>query len=84
MAGRAEGLEVAGTEEALASAVPEARKAGADVVVVLADTCPTELQPIVEKHPEWKLALVAAAAAARTPIDTKEGDTVRRVAGPRA
>ena len=59
MAGRAEGLDLVGTEDALAAAIPEARKAGAEVVVVLADMCPTELQPTLEKHPEWKLALVA-------------------------
>ncbi|WP_342380873.1 5'-nucleotidase C-terminal domain-containing protein [Myxococcus stipitatus] len=59
MAGRADGLEVTGYEEALSSAIPEARKAGADAVVVVADTCVTELQPVVAKHPEWKLSLVA-------------------------
>ena len=75
MAGRAEGLELVGTEEALAAAVPEARKAGADVVVVLADMCPTELQPTLEKHPDWKLALVVGGGRCGTQIDTKVGDT---------
>ncbi|MDY7225505.1 bifunctional metallophosphatase/5'-nucleotidase [Hyalangium rubrum] len=74
MSGRVEGLEMVGTEEALASAVPQARSAGADVVVVLADMCPTELQPTVEKHPEWKLALVAGGRCPQ-PLDTKAGDT---------
>ncbi|WP_224249390.1 bifunctional metallophosphatase/5'-nucleotidase [Hyalangium gracile] len=74
MAGRAEGLDLVGTEEALASAIPEARKAGADVVVVVADMCPTELQPTLEKHPDWKLALVAGGRC-QTQIDTKVGDT---------
>jgi 5'-nucleotidase / UDP-sugar diphosphatase len=74
MAGRAEGLDLVGTEEALASAVPEARKAGADVVVVVADMCPTELQPTLEKHPEWKLALVAGGRCPAQ-IDTKMGET---------
>ncbi len=74
MAGRAEGLDLLGTEEALSSAVPEARKAGADVVVVVADMCPAELQPTLEKHPEWKLALVAGGRCP-TQIDTKVGDT---------
>ncbi len=75
MAGRAEGLDLVGTEEALASAIPEARKAGAEVVVVLADMCPTELQPTLEKHPEWKLAVVAGGGRCPAPIDTKVGDT---------
>lgn len=75
MAGRAEGLELVGTEEALAAAVPEARKAGADVVVVLADMCPTELQPTLEKHADWKLALVVGGGRCGTQIDTKVGDT---------
>jgi len=74
MAGRVDGLEMIGTEEALASAVPQARAAGADVVVVLVDTCPTELQPTVEKHPEWKLALVAGSRCPQ-PVETKAGDT---------
>lgn len=75
MAGRTEGLELVGTEEALAAAVPEARKAGADVVVVLADMCPTELQPTLEKHADWKLALVVGGGRCGTQINTKVGDT---------
>ena len=74
MAGRADGLDLVDTEAALASAVPEARKAGADVVVVVADMCPTELQPTLEKHPDWKLALVAGGRCPAQ-IDTKVGDT---------
>ncbi len=74
MAGRAEGLEVTGYEEALNIAVPEARKAGADVVVVVADACVSELQPVVAKHAEWKLALVAGGRCPK-PVDVKEGNT---------
>lgn len=74
MAGRAEGLDLVGTEEALASAIPEARKAGADVVVVVADMCPTELQPTLEKHADWKLALVVGSRCPAQ-INTKVGDT---------
>jgi 2',3'-cyclic-nucleotide 2'-phosphodiesterase (5'-nucleotidase family) len=75
MAGRADGLEVTGYEEALASAVPEARKAGADTVVVVADTCVTELQPVVAKHPEWKLALVAGGRCPAQ-VYSKENGTI--------
>ncbi len=71
MAGRAEGLEVTGYEDALNLAVPEVRKAGADVVVVVADECVTNLQPVVAKHPEWKLALVAGGRCPQ-PVDVKQ------------
>ncbi|WP_257447225.1 bifunctional metallophosphatase/5'-nucleotidase [Archangium lipolyticum] len=74
MAGRAEGLETIPDEQALASAVPEALKAGADTVVVLADECPSDLQAVVGKHPEWKVSLVAGGRCAQ-PVDTKEGNT---------
>lgn len=74
MAGRADGLDLVDTEAALASAVPEARKAGADVVVVVADMCPTELQPTLEKHPDWKLALVVGGRCPAQ-IDTQVGGT---------
>jgi 5'-nucleotidase/UDP-sugar diphosphatase len=74
MAGRAEGLEVIPDEQALTSAVGEAQKAGADTVVVLADECPSDLQPVVAKHPEWKVSLVAGGRCAQ-PVNTKEGNT---------
>ncbi|HZH76907.1 MAG TPA: 5'-nucleotidase C-terminal domain-containing protein [Archangium sp.] len=74
MPGRAEGLEIIADEEALTSAVGEAQKAGADTVVVLADQCPSDLQPIITKHPEWKVSLVAGGRCAQ-PVDTKEGNT---------
>ncbi|XXF76007.1 5'-nucleotidase C-terminal domain-containing protein [Myxococcaceae bacterium GXIMD 01537] len=74
MAGRADGLEVTDYEQALSTAVPEAWKAGADVVAVVADVCASELQPAVEKHPEWKLALVAGGRCPQ-PVDAKVGAT---------
>jgi 5'-nucleotidase / UDP-sugar diphosphatase len=74
MAGRAEGLELVGFEEALASAVPQARSAGADMVVVLVDGCVSELQPTLEKNPDWKLALVAGGRCPK-PVETQIGDT---------
>jgi 2',3'-cyclic-nucleotide 2'-phosphodiesterase (5'-nucleotidase family) len=74
MAGRAEGLEVLPEEQALTSAVAEAQKAGAETVVVLADECPSTLQPVVSKHPEWKVSLVAGGRCPQ-PVDTKEGNT---------
>ncbi len=74
MAGRAEGLEVLSDEQALTNAVGEAQKAGADTVVVLADECPSDLQAVVGKHPEWKVSLVAGGRCAQ-PVNTKEGNT---------
>jgi 5'-nucleotidase / UDP-sugar diphosphatase len=74
MAGRADGLETLGDEQALTSAVPEALKAGAQTVVVLADECPSDLQPVISKHPEWKVSLVAGGRCAQ-PVNTKEGNT---------
>ena len=75
MSGRAEGLEVTPSEDALNTAVPEARKAGADVIVVVADQCPTDLQPVVAKHPEWKVALVAGGRCAEAGGPKKDGET---------
>jgi 2',3'-cyclic-nucleotide 2'-phosphodiesterase (5'-nucleotidase family) len=77
MAGRAEGLEVTDYEAALSTAVPEAWKAGADVVAVVADVCPGDLRAAVEKHPEWKLAVVAGGRCPESAgfSDTKVGTT---------
>lgn len=58
MSGRAAGLAVSGTEETLAAVVPQVRQAGAELVVVVADMCVSELKPLVEAHPDWKLGLV--------------------------
>ena len=74
MAGRAEGLETLSDEQALTNAVPEALKSGAHTVVVLADACASDLQPVIGKHPEWKVSLVAGGRCAQ-PVNTKEGNT---------
>jgi 2',3'-cyclic-nucleotide 2'-phosphodiesterase (5'-nucleotidase family) len=74
MTGRAQGLEVVDYEVALSSAVPAAWKEGADTVVVVGDVCPADLQPVVARHPEWKLSLVAGGRCPQ-PVDTKEGNT---------
>lgn len=60
MAGRFEGLEAKNYDEALASAVPAAWKAGADAVVVLADACPRELEKAIEGHADhFKISVIA-------------------------
>ena len=74
MSGRFFGNEVIPYEPALHSAIPAVRKAGADVVIVVADECPTVLEPIVAKHPDWKLAFLAGGHC-HTPVERKVGTT---------
>jgi 2',3'-cyclic-nucleotide 2'-phosphodiesterase (5'-nucleotidase family) len=74
MSGRYEGLKASGYEEALAQAVPQAWSAGADAVVVVADVCARELEPVVAKHADWKLALVAGGNC-KEAYEGKAGDT---------
>jgi 5'-nucleotidase / UDP-sugar diphosphatase len=62
--------------DALNTVVPEARKAGADVVVVVADLCPTDLQPVLSQHADWKVALVAGGRCGTdAPSVKQEGET---------
>jgi len=75
MAGRADGLEIIPNEQALSEAVTGAQKAGADTVVVLADECPSALQPLVSQHPEWKVSLVAGGRCGQPMEPTQEGAT---------
>ncbi|MGZ6131756.1 MAG: bifunctional metallophosphatase/5'-nucleotidase [Myxococcaceae bacterium] len=74
MSGRFYGNEVVAYEPALQAAIPAVRKAGADVVIVIADECPTVLEPIVAKHPDWKLALLAGGHC-HTPVQRTVGTT---------
>lgn len=75
MAGRFNGIEVAPYEQALATAIPEVWKAGADAVVVLIDECPSELEETFKAHADWKVDLVVGGHC-REAYDTKVG-TVR-------
>ncbi len=74
MSGRFYGNEVVPYEPALQQAIPAVRKAGADVVIVIADECPTVLEPIVAKHPDWKLAFLAGGHC-HVPVERKVGTT---------
>ena len=74
MSGRFYGNEVVSYEPALQQAIPAARKAGADLVIVVADECPTVLEPIVAKHPDWKLALLVGGHC-HTPVSKRVGTT---------
>jgi 5'-nucleotidase/UDP-sugar diphosphatase len=74
MSGRFYGNEVTPYEGALNTAVPAVRKAGADLIIVVADECPTVLEPIVAKHPEWKLAFLAGGHC-HTPVERKVSTT---------
>jgi len=72
MAGRFDGLKVAGYEDALSTVVPAVWAKDADVIVVLADECPTVLGPILEKHPDWNVAAVVGGHC-HAPVDAKAG-----------
>ena len=74
MSGRFYGNEVVPYESALQQAIPAVRKAGAEVVIVIADECPTVLEPIVAEHPDWKIAFVAGGHC-HTPVERKVGTT---------
>src|SRR5262249_58070643 len=58
MASRFDGITFEAEEPALGRAVREAWAAGADVVVAIAHECPDVLEPIVARHPEWRLSFV--------------------------
>ena len=62
MAGRSAGFDVLEDEAALNEVVPIAQAAAADAMVVITDNCLAAIAPTVEKHPEWKLSVVAGRA----------------------
>lgn len=74
MADRFYGIQFLPYESTLSAAVKELRKAGADAVVVLADDCPSALEPLVKKHPEWALALVVGGHCPK-PMERTVGTT---------
>jgi 5'-nucleotidase / UDP-sugar diphosphatase len=74
MADRFYGLEILPYESTLGQAVKELRKAGVDAVVVLADDCPTALEPAVKKHPEWSLSVLVGGHCQK-PMESVVGTT---------
>jgi 5'-nucleotidase / UDP-sugar diphosphatase len=74
MADRFFGLTLQPYEASLTAAVKELRKAGVDALVVLVDDCPTALEPLVKKHPEWSLALLVGGHCAK-PMEHTVGTT---------
>lgn len=74
MSGRFEGLELTPYEQALTEAVPAAWKDGADAVVVVSDVCPSDLEPVLAKHADWKLAVVAGGGCLQK-LEKKSGST---------
>jgi 5'-nucleotidase / UDP-sugar diphosphatase len=60
MASRFAGVAIDPEEPALVRAVPEARAAGADAVVLIAHECPDVLAPILDRHPDLHLAFAGA------------------------
>jgi 5'-nucleotidase/UDP-sugar diphosphatase len=59
MPGRMTGLALVPDADALASAIPAARAAGADVVVLVTDGCLHDVPALLEAHADWAPALVA-------------------------
>ncbi len=59
MPGRMAGLQLVPDEVALDEAVKGARAEGATILAVTTDGCLNEVAPLVQKHTEWQLALVA-------------------------
>ncbi len=70
MAGRFEGVTFDAYETALGVTVPKAWKDGADAVVVLAHECPEQLEPVIAKHADWHVSLVAGAHCAKDVMAT--------------
>ena len=58
MPSRFEGLAFDPPEPALDRAIGDTYAQGADAVVLVAHACEDELTPIVERHPEWRVAFV--------------------------
>lgn len=52
------GYAVDRIEPSLAREIPRAWESGADAVVLVAHECPDELEPMVARHPEWRLSFV--------------------------
>lgn len=75
MPGRFEGFEVKDYASALAAAVPEAWKAGADAVVVLADECPSALEKAIEGHADHYRISVIAGGNCPSAYEKKVGPT---------
>lgn len=81
VAGRTSGLELVPTEAALPPALDGARRAGAELVVVLVDDCFDELARLFEAHADWQADLVAGARCEAPATDggAAEGSTERQV-----
>ncbi|HSN99853.1 MAG TPA: 5'-nucleotidase C-terminal domain-containing protein, partial [Candidatus Nanopelagicales bacterium] len=66
MATRFEGIEFEKEEEALARVVPDAWRAEPDALVLIAHECPTKLEPMLARHPEWRLSFVGGGHCHKT------------------
>ncbi|WP_437306631.1 bifunctional metallophosphatase/5'-nucleotidase [Sorangium sp. So ce388] len=59
-ASRFEGIDFQEEEAALSRAIPEAWRAEPDALVLLAHECQDVLEPLLARHPEWRLSFVGA------------------------
>lgn len=77
MASRFAGVAIEAEEPALDRAVKAAWESGPDALVLIAHECPDRLEPMLSRHPEWRLAfafgghchkIVKVEAAGGTPL----------------
>ncbi|MBK7862386.1 MAG: bifunctional metallophosphatase/5'-nucleotidase [Archangiaceae bacterium] len=59
MQGRFQGLEILDPEAKLDELLPEVWKQGISALVVLMDGCLDSMPPLLEKHPTWRVSVVA-------------------------
>lgn len=74
LASRFEGIELSEEEPALDSAIEGAWNAGADAVAVIAHECPDKLEPLLARHPEWRLSFAGGGHCHRV-FDKRVGET---------
>ncbi|WP_050428899.1 bifunctional metallophosphatase/5'-nucleotidase [Chondromyces crocatus] len=73
MASRFDGIELESEEAALERVVPEAWRAEPDALVLIAHECPTKLEPILARHPEWRFSFVGGGHCHKK-SETRVGD----------
>lgn len=74
MAGRAEGLTLTDAEAALTRGAAALWAQGISALVVVSDDCLKEVKPLIEKHPEWRLSVVAGRQC-EAEVGTRVGNT---------
>jgi 5'-nucleotidase / UDP-sugar diphosphatase len=73
MASRFEGITFEAEEPAMDRAVHAAWAAGVDLVVGIAHECAPVLKPILDRHPDWKLAFMGAGHCHKKSVEQAGG-----------